>query len=625
MTSGLRQEIIHGWPVRAASWAFFYGLSLNFLLATVAALRFLGVEYGIGYQIHVANAAVLSDQLDPVIWLLVTAVTAVTALMLAVDSGGNERVSWELYAIVAVAGIGLQASGHAILAYGISLVLGLFFLALTILPAEHPVLRTKRNGFFMTLTGIFALLFIVESLALIAHVLAVLPNIKPADALSNVQTLQDELSGSLFDYSTILMLSALFVWIPALPLILHAQPRGRVTARESRQEPNRTRLVSFALLGLAVLVAIIVPLLPYVNSVQLQGVDAPFYYQHLSSTSSISQAIGMLGAEPREPYILLLFIVERLTGWNALQTTIFGPVILGVSFAASAYLLAWELLEDPLTAGIAAFLASTSLHMTVGLYAAIYANWLAMSVALLFLYLLERSLRKPTFVLVLLTTLTSFVVAFIHAWTWGMMMSAVLVALALMSVGGRRDFIKTRGPVILLAWSPLLVAIFAGVFGFFKGITDAIFFDVHDIVGSMSLARLGSVYLNFSYTLHSYVGSLLAYPLLLFLAAVGGLSIALSELPRARLLVAWLLVTSVSALLLDPWFQWRLLFIIPFELLASAGIVTLLSVVDWAASLYGPRNLRLVHVVKLVLVAVLLMDFVNYAVRGDLILTASAG
>jgi hypothetical protein len=119
------------------------------------------------------------------------------------------------------------------------------------------------------------------------------------------------------------------------------------------------------------------------------------------------------------------------------------------------------------------------------------------------------------------------------------------------------------------------------------------------------------------------VGSLLDYPPLLLLAAIGGISIALSELKTARLLIAWLLTTSLSAVLLDSWFQWRVLYIVPFELLASVGVLSVISAANWATKPCGSGSSRLVLAFKLLFVVVILMDSLNYVLRGITILPAA--
>lgn len=616
--------------IEAASWMFFYGLSANLLLATVAALSYFGVAYRVGYETHVAKATLFPGSADSTVWLLVTGVTVASALLLTAGTRARERVGWILYSFVAVLGVGLYADGQTTLAYGVSLLLTLSFLSTTLMLPTWSTSKMKflnSNGFFMTVTGFFVLLVVIESSALISRVGGLLIGTVALQALTSIQALQDELSGSLSAFSTILMLAAILVWVLALPLILHTPRYRTAPVRKKERSHDPARLFSFIMLGLALVLAVLVPLAPYASSVQLRGVDTRFYYQELAATSSFADAVSRLGVEPRQPYILALYMVQRLTGWDSLHVTIFGPVLLQMAFAFTSYLLTRELTQDWLTAGVAAVLSSSSMHTAVGLYAGIYANWFAMSAGILFIYFLEKSLTKPTMTLTLLTTLTSYALAFLHAWTWAIMLTAAFVGVGLMSLGffvnkktEWRNFIRTRGPVLLLASSPVLLVVVAAATGILPGLSSAIAYGLFGIGGSMSPTRLSFIYPTLSFTMRWYVGSLLAYPPLLILAALGGIWIAFSELRAASLLIGWLLTTSVAAMLLDSWYQWRVLNVIPFELLASIGLLGALAGVDWAAKPLGPRGSRLVPIFKLLLVAVILTDSVNYVFRADVIL-----
>jgi hypothetical protein len=60
----------------------------------------------------------------------------------------------------------------------------------------------------------------------------------------------------------------------------------------------------------------------------------------------------------------------------------------------------------------------------------------------------------------------------------------------------------------------------------------------------------------------------------------------------ATLFAAWLMITPVSIVLLDPLYQWRSLYVIPFEVYAAIGVLGLLGGLDWA---YGRGTSRLIR------------------------------
>ena len=82
-------------------------------------------------------------------------------------------------------------------------------------------------------------------------------------------------------------------------------------------------------------------------------------------------------------------------------------------------------------------------------------------------------------------------------------------------------------------------------------------------------------------------------------------------------------MSSVSAVLLDPWFQWRALYLIPFEVLSAAGAVFLLTIIDHAGrKVPAPeqKNRMLIRTLKILLLLVILIDSFNYGLKTDAIL-----
>lgn len=621
--------------VHAVLVVVFLGLSLSLFLALAGVCSSLGLGYRVGYLLREIDLVILSRKVDSMVWLVVTGTTAIAALGLAAWSNGRERSCWVFYSLMAFVQIALFLGGRADVALWISLLFGSAFLASTAILAERLRMRTQPKGVIITVSGFLSILALVESLALISNFLIMTsPNlIIDSTLFLNSMAFQNQLSGLLFFYSPLLMLAAIFVWVPMLPLIFEIPSTEGKSDNDSRETTVHkfltSRKISLALLVLASLWASVIPLLPYAIEPRLRGVDVSFYYDHLSSTASLSDAIAQLGVEPRAPYLLLLYGIRSLTGWDPHLTMMVGPAVLGVLFSLAVYLLTRQLSGDWLAAGIAALFAASSLHIAVGLFAGIYANWLGLSVAILFLYLLDKALTKTSTIVILLSILASYLVVFVHAWTWGIVIAATAVTLTLMIIGllisredrDMRNSVKTCAIVFCAATLPMLAAMI-GLVNVLPGLREAIYNGLYEVAGSFSLSRLDDVIPTLTMTMNFYVGSLLAYPLILIIAVIGGVSMARSNSQHARPISAWLIVASVSAILLDSWFQWRVLYLVPFEVLAAIGIVFLFSTIDRAIrpNRLGSENTRLLQMIKLFLLIVVIMDFMNYSLRADLIL-----
>jgi len=376
------------------------------------------------------------------------------------------------------------------------------------------------------------------------------------------------------------------------------------------------RKASLSMLCVAIAVAIFVTLSPYFTRSTLRGVDAQFYYSRLSSISSLGEAFGQIAVEPRAPYLILLYAIKLATGWNSLQVVIVGPSFLAVFYAVAAYFLTKELTGSPLAAGLAALLASTWLHTTVGMFAAVYANWLAISFALLFMYFVSMTIRKGANRFVgSLAIILAYATAFSHIWTWAILMTANVLGLTFLFLIKRKEqavnlHVKPYGLILLMSTLPMLVLGLA-----VPGLRQAFSGGLYDVVGGMAVARLSSILSLTKLTIQEYVGASFAYAWALVLTILGAILLAKNSPRAAAIFAAWLAITSVSVGLLDPFYQWRVLYLIPFEVCAAVGVLGLLRGFDWAGRL-GGRSSHLVEGVKFLLVVLIVLDSINHALMN---------
>jgi hypothetical protein len=84
------------------------------------------------------------------------------------------------------------------------------------------------------------------------------------------------------------------------------------------------------------------------------------------------------------------------------------------------------------------------------------------------------------------------------------------------------------------------------------------------------------------------------------------------------MLIPWLVVTSISTLLLDSSYLWRLFYVVPFELFAIFGVSAILVAVDWVAKRTGVTDALQNHIllVKFLLIVLIVVDSMNYALIG---------
>ncbi len=614
----LRREVLR----KASIIVFSSTLSVSLLFAFAGISKNLGLQYNVGYTVNPIDLTILSKQLDPFIWLASITTTAASSVVLLFQSAKRERTCYTFFFLVNLAQIVMFFVGQPIVYFAVSLVLGILFVGLTLAYAETWRIHTQPAGAWLTCACFLGILATIELLALLSRILSVFPNFRSPPFLAQIAGTQLQLSRFLFTLSPILLLGSILIWIPVLPLITrrHANHHERPPS-EAQQTRKNTILGMAVILGFALFLAIFVPLSPYFTKPDPRGVDIRFYYSLLSSTSTFQYAISDLGTQSHGPILLLLYTIRTVTGWDNWQVVVVAPSFLALFFTASTYLLMRQITGSSLASAIAAVFAASWLHTSIGLFAAIYANWFAISFVMLFLFFLSKTLEEGSKYSLIPAIVMGYATALTHAWTWAILVAAVAVAFALtisrprVKSAVRRISGEARinGIIFLAVSLPIIVLSLI-----IPSLNAAIQSGTNDVVGSMSLTRFNQTLFLIGFTLTRYVGDILAYPVPLVLSPLGTLYLAKTNPKTARMLVPWLIVTSITTLLLDPWFQWRVLYTIPFEIFAAAGVIAALVIVDWLAkkTAVGVNYAGFVPLVKCLVVALVLLDSANYALAA---------
>jgi hypothetical protein len=142
---------------------------------------------------------------------------------------------------------------------------------------------------------------------------------------------------------------------------------------------------------------------------------------------------------------------------------------------------------------------------------------------------------------------------------------------------------------------------------------------VYGIAGSMRFERIYQVWVLMSFTLTQYVGGLLGYPLAIVLGLAGIIFMAKSGLTASPFLMGWLFVTSITTLMLDSWYQWRVLYVIPFEIFAAIAIAGILATLGRISKANRPTivpSVLLTDSLQILFVILIVLDSLNYATRA---------
>lgn len=493
---------------------------------------------------------------------------------------------------------------------------------------------TKTEGAMIACAGLLAIAVLIEVITLLTRVLSAAQGSDNGIPSYFVQAsiAQTQFDDSLSAASPALMLMMLFSWVPLLSFWGRRQTVAFVPSTHPRRKETRSEIISsLSLLGIAMIVGTFAAVSPYFTHRGLLGIDTPSYYRQLESLKTSEDVVSLLRSDWHPLYILVLYFVKIITAWDSFQVIVAGPALLAALFAVANFLLAGELTKSHLASGIASLFAVSWLHTTVGLFAGIFANWLAMGFAVLSLFCLFRTLRERSRLSAFGALSFAYLTALSHIWTWTVLIACYWLGSALFLLGHsqKSDMLPNREVLgrlaAILVAITLPVVVLSLILPELNGVLFSPGVTVYGIAGSMRFERIYQVWFLMSFTLTEYVGGLLGYPLAIVLGLAGIIFMAKSGLRASPFLMAWLFVTSITTLMLDSWYQWRVLYVIPFEILAATAIAGSLGALDRIINAKRPTlsSPFLLSGLKTLVVLILVLDSANYAMAAVAILPRS--
>ena len=319
---------------------------------------------------------------------------------------------------------------------------------------------------------------------------------------------------------------------------------------------------------------------PYQFNSQPLGVDARSYAEMLSGITTLDQMLSYMTTLPYvAPYLAILYATRALTGLSAEATVAVGPAILMLLLAIASYLFVAIAAENEYLALGASTLSILSVQTTVGLWAGVYSNWLALVGVAFFYYFMMRWIRRGSRVGFIIAIFMSLLVLVTHAWTWGLLIAflacqAFLASdrrILLKGSSARRELALTLAiPAISAA---LVAALLLGASSFpsLSGVRSTIL-TAPMYLGSLQFSNITELRYSLYETLTTYSPSFLANSWLYALAILGAWEARKYGGTFQRIIFSWLVVSSILIMLLDATYQWRILFTVPYYVAASLGI-----------------------------------------------------
>jgi hypothetical protein len=308
----------------------------------------------------------------------------------------------------------------------------------------------------------------------------------------------------------------------------------------------------------------------------LVGTDAYWLYNDpLQRVIASGNVLAAAANEHEGPYLLILYAVHSLTGLSSFDIIKGSPMVLATLLSLVTYFGVANFRKSRTEAFMAAFFAATTFPTTVGVFASIDANWLALTATLLTVFILASlagSSRNA--VKAILAAFCGIFLLILHPWTWVVVALSLLLAGFIFAVGKRWKMLGA-------SWIVPLSGLAAGALIFVLGgetvrgrFTDAIQILASPLTEQSLLLHPFDVIGTAMNLWVSYLN-----PLLMILAMIGVLSLVRERGSSYKIyLLSWMVIAGLGtffAVTLQTEI-WRIWYVQPLWFLGAAGVSSLL-------------------------------------------------
>ena len=597
--------------VKVLAHALLIGYSTNLFLGFTFLCNSIRIVYYIAARERVVNIILFSQPVDQSLWLL--SLLAIILLLLNLHRADPLPRSIILIQSIYAIALACWSMGQEHIALTVAVLTSIASLVGVLASAERSLKLPTITASALFLIYLLLPFIIIETGSAIAlivnpfHPAQPVPSdsgwlIPPVETNSFIHV-ETEISNIAYPATAHLMLLLFYswAWIPLgrnlsakidhsgilgrawrkrQPSIKVELPDFREERAEGDQHPMRLgRTNSALILGCVVAISGFLVLSPYISQSRFVGVDSKTYDTVLSQMIDLEAArkIILEDAGPKATYFLLLYLIKALTGLSAMTVVKIAAVIPASLLPISAYLLPRYAARNDSLALLSSLIAVLSFNTTVGMFSGIYANWLALSFVILSFALLIKASTQNSRRALAASIVTSSLVLLTHALSWIVFMGVLcfysatsLLALRFWkNAETRRDLLFSLS--ILLANGAFTVLLL--------GLSNLLSINLSaklvvryvsnfPILGADSPSRFLH---HITLTMTEYVAGLLANPLIYFLAILGALQGGCRK-SFERLLFSWLIPTSVIFPLITSYDQWRILYLMPIQILAALGV-----------------------------------------------------
>lgn len=609
-----------------------YGLSANYLLITLASavnvlfgfvqlVNLAGVKFYYFYSPKVVNIVFFSPALDLVIWIASLVVIASVVLELNFLTKSLPRwISGFCLLALAVALVSLVSVTLGVL-FGVSL----GFAVVGVLLYFGFGCTLKRGlGVSLLLLDVFVFVLFFEVASLGTWVWNIFNYSFPFVDVGHWRFALFDLNlfNVFYGWTSWLFVAFLYSWI-WIPLGKHAFVKVKSLRRLSERVVvcsdfrflKLSRRLLFASLLLIIGVAVFVSSYSYFNiaSSSSVGSDSAIYFSWLENMRQQGPAIALQTDRPLSD--LIMYSIQHTLGLSSESVVKIMPCVCCVGLSLVVFWFVRVGLRNDVLALTSGLFTVFSFQTTVSVYAYSVSNWMALIECFVLFGLVLKSTEKHSWTYIFAAALVGVALLFTHPYTWDVILAVLVAYLAWMSLRLLKHRAEGKVHVLQLFFVLGLNLVAYGIYSVFPFGRRVVSGGIGYVGANVVFPNLLNIQKGLETTVQMWVGGLYANPMLLFFAVAGMFSIIVFATRFSRLLLLWIMVPSLALLVVsaENFMFYRVVYLVPFQILAAIGIFWLLNNFENGMRLNGSKHARYFKVIVLILI---LLMFANYALRS---------
>ena len=220
--------------------------------------------------------------------------------------------------------------------------------------------------------------------------------------------------------------------------------RAGLSVRSASGDTQLSTYAKFFYLLMIIILSITLFLIPHNSTVnetnQLIGVDTDEYIEwesilinSFNSGDFTNRDFVNLIFGDRPVTLFFLLLIIEITTLDDPSVIEYFPIVLIPLFILTVFFLTKELFSNDTAALLSAFLSGVSFHLLVGMYAGLFANWLALIIGYFAVMLFFKYLKGSTQKFGIFFLISMIILLFTHVYTWAII-SVVLVVFSVYSL-----------------------------------------------------------------------------------------------------------------------------------------------------------------------------------------------